>query len=80
MKNKMNKWLLMVSLCLALAQWSGVSSSAHAGPGEIITDSVSLAMVSTCTTKSTPGNLPPGRLCAPRPAGSTVRYWTPVAP
>src|SRR6266849_3974195 len=40
MKNKMNKWLLMVTLCLALALWSGVSSPAHAGPGEIITDAV----------------------------------------
>jgi hypothetical protein len=40
MKNEMNKWLLMVSLCLGLALWSGVSSPAHAGPGEIITDPV----------------------------------------
>jgi len=40
MKNEMNKWLLMVSLCLGLALWSGVSSPAHARPGEIITDPV----------------------------------------
>ena len=39
MKNETNKRNLMVSLCLALALWSGVSSTAHAF-GEIITDSV----------------------------------------
>jgi hypothetical protein len=40
MKTATNRRKLLVIFCLALATWSGVSSLALAGPGEIITDPV----------------------------------------